>query len=97
MKNILLYTMLLLSLTTLSQTKHMDSVDYVRTINMYKKLEVKLQNNINFQNTNLKTKLIEIDLLNESLVKTKKQLKRQKIYKWIFVINSIGLGYYIIK
>ena len=50
-----------------------------------------------YQNTNLKAKLIEIDLLNESLVKTKKQLKRQKIYKWIFVINSIGLGYYIIK
>ena len=97
MKNILLYTTLLLSLTTLSQNKHTDSVDCVRTINMYKKLEVKLQNNINFQNTNLKAKLIEIDLLNESLVKTKKQLKRQKIYKWIFVINSIGLRYYIIK
>lgn len=44
-----------------------------------------------------KLKITEIDLLNESLVKTKKQLKRQKIYKWIFVINSIGLGYYIIK
>ena len=97
MKNILLYTILLLSLTISSQTKHIDSVDCVRTINMYKKLEVKLQNNINSQNTNLKAKLTEIDLLNESLIKTKKQLKRQKIYKWIFIINSIGLSYYIVK
>lgn len=97
MKNILLYAILLLSLTISSQTKHIDSVDCVRTINMYKKLEVKLQNNINSQNTNLKAKLTEIDLLNESLVKTKKQLKRQKIYKWVFIINSIGLSYYIVK
>ena len=80
MKNILLYAILLLSLTISSQTKHIDSVDCVRTINMYKKLEVKLQNNINSQNTNLKAKLTEIDLLNESLIKTKNQLKRQKIY-----------------
>ena len=96
MKNILIFAMLLLSLTTSSQTKHMDSVDCVRTINMYKKLEVKLQNNINFQNTNLKAKLIEIDLLNESLVKTKKQLKRQKIYMWTSITGNFVLGYFVI-
>jgi hypothetical protein len=88
--------MLLLSLTTSSQTKHMDSVDCVRTINMYKKLEVKLQNNINYQNTNLKLKLSEIDLLNESIINKNKRLKRQRICMWASITANFVLGYFIV-
>ena len=96
MKNILIFAILLLSLTTSSQTKHMDSVDCVRTINMYKKLEVKLQNNINYQNTNLKLKLSEIDLLNESIINKNKRLKRQRICMWTSITANFVLGYFII-
>lgn len=96
MKNILIFAMLLLSLTTSSQTKHMDSVDCVRTINMYKKLEVKLQNNINSQNINLKLKLSEIDLLNESILNKNKRLRRQRIYMWTSITGNFVLGYFII-
>lgn len=96
MKNILIFAMLLLSLTTSSQTKHMDSVDCVRTINMYKKLEVKLQNNINYQNTNLKLKLSEIDLLNESIINKNKRLKRQRICMWASITANFVLGYFIV-
>jgi CxxC motif-containing protein len=97
MKKLLLLISLTLSLTIFSQNKLVDSVDCARTINMYKKLEIKLQNNINSQNSILKLQTGEINLLNEHLVKTKKQVKKQKIYKWTSIVSSILLGCYIIK
>ena len=96
MKNILIFAMLILSLTTSSQTKHMDSVDCIRTINIYKKLEFKLQNNLNSHNINLKLKLSEIDLLNESILNKSKRLKRQRICMWTSITGNFVLGYFII-
>ena len=74
----------------------MDSVDCIRTINMYKKLEVKLQNNINSQNINLKLKQREIDLLNESILNKNKRLKRQRICMRTSITGNFVLAYFII-
>ena len=88
--------MLTLTLTTFSQN-YSDSVSCRQTISMYKKIESKLQSNITIQANALKSKNLEISLLNETIVKNNKDIKKQKIYKWISIVGSIGLGYYIIK
>jgi len=98
MKKILLIIMLTLTLTlaTFSQN-YTDSVSCRQTISMYKKIESKLQSNITAQSNTLKTKNLEIGLLNETIIKNNKRIKKQKIYKWLSILGNVGLVWYIIK
>ena len=96
MKTILLFIGLTLTLTAFSQNYN-DSIACRQTISMYKKIESKLQSSITAQSNTLKSKTLEISLLNETIIKNNKQIKKQKIYKWISIIGNVGLAYYIIK
>ena len=96
MKKILLFIGLTLTLTAFSQNYN-DSIACRQTISMYKKIESKLQSSITAQSNTLKSKTLEISLLNETIIKNNKQIKKQKIYKWISIIGNVGLAYYIIK
>ena len=96
MKKILLLSALILSLDLFSQN-YTDSVACRQTINMYKKIESKLQSTIISQANTLKSKNSEISLLNETIIKNNKDIKKQKIYKWISIVGTISLGCYIIK
>jgi len=96
MKKILLIIMLTLTLTTVSQN-YTDSVSCRQTISMYKKIESKLQSSITAQSNTLKTKNLEIGLLNETIIKNNKRIKKQKIYKWLSILGNVGLVWYIIK
>ena len=96
MKKILLIIMLTLTLTTFSQN-YTDSVSCRQTISMYKKIESKLQSSITAQGNTLKTKNLEIGLLNETIIKNNKRIKKQKIYKWLSILGNVGLVWYIIK
>ena len=96
MKTILLFIGLTLTLTAFSQNYN-DSIACRQTINMYKKIESKLQSSITAQSNTLKSKTLEISLLNETIIKNNKQIKKQKIYKWISIISNVGLACYIIK
>ena len=96
MKKILLIIMLTLTLTTFSQNYN-DSIACRQTISMYKKIESKLQSGITAQSNTLKTKNLEIGLLNETIIKNNKQIKKQKIYKWLSILGNVGLVWYIIK
>ena len=96
MKTILLFIGLTLTLTAFSQNYN-DSIACRQTISMYKKIESKLQSSITAQGNTLKSKTLEISLLNETIIKNNKQIKKQKIYKWISIIGNVGLAYYIIK
>jgi len=87
---------LILSLDLLSQN-YDDSVSCRQTISMYKKIESKLQSNITAQSNTLKTKNLEIGLLNETIIKNNKRIKKQKIYKWLSILGNVGLVWYIIK
>ena len=96
MKKILLLSALILSLDLLSQN-YTDSVACRQTISMYKKIETKLQSTIISQANTLKSKNSEISVLNESIIKNNKQIKKQRIYKWMSIIGNVGLACYIIK
>jgi hypothetical protein len=96
MKKILLLSSLILSLDLLSQN-YDDSVSCRQTISMYRKIESKLQSNITSQVNTLKLKNSEISLLNETIIKSNKDIKRQKIYKWISIVSAASMGIYIIK
>ena len=45
---------------------------------------------------NLKLKLSEIDLLNESILNKNKRLRRQRIYMWTSITGNFVLGYFVI-
>jgi hypothetical protein len=64
---------------------------------MYRKIEIKLQSNITSQANTLKSKNSEISLLNETIIKSNKDIRRQKIYKWISIVSAASMGIYIIK
>ena len=96
MKKILLFIALILSLDLLSQN-YTDSVSCRQTISMYRKIEIKLQSNITSQANTLKSKNSEISLLNETIIKSNKDIRRQKIYKWISIVSAASMGIYIIK
>jgi len=96
MKKLLLIIMLILTLTTFSQN-YTDSVSCRQTISMYKRIESKLQSSITAQGNTLKTKNLEIGLLNETIIKNNKRIKKQKIYKWLSILGNVGLVWYIIK
>ena len=49
------------------------------------------------QNYNDSSKNSEISVLNESIIKNNKQIKKQRIYKWMSIIGNVGLACYIIK
>ena len=96
MKKILLFIALTSTLITFSQN-YDDSVACRQTISMYRKIEIKLQSNITAQGNTLKLKNSEISLLNETIIKSNKDIRRQKIYKWISIVGTISLGCYILK
>ena len=96
MKKILLFIALTSTLITFSQN-YTDSVACRQTISMYRKIEIKLQSNITSQANTLKSKNSEISLLNETIIKNNKEIKKQKIYKWISIVGTISLGCYILK
>jgi hypothetical protein len=96
MKKILLFIALTSTLITFSQN-YDDSVACRQTISMYRKIESKLQSNITSQVNTLKLKNSEISLLNETIIKSNKDIKRQKIYKWISIVSAALMGIYIIK
>ena len=96
MKKILLFIALISTLTTFSQNYN-DSASCRQTISMYRKIESKLQSNVTAQNNLLKSKNSEISVLNESIIKNNKQIKKQTIYKLMSIIGNVGLAFYIIK
>lgn len=96
MKKILLFIALISTLTTFSQNYN-DSASCRQTISMYRKIESRLQSNVTAQNNLLKSKNSEISVLNESIIKNNKQIKKQRIYKWMSIIGNVGLACYIIK
>jgi hypothetical protein len=64
-------------------------------INMYKKMEIKLQTTISNQVTLIKLKQGELDLLQETLNVRDKQLKRQKFYKYVSIISGAVITGYL--
>ena len=64
-------------------------------INMYKKMEIKLQTTISNQVTLIKLKQGELDLLQETLNVRDKQLKRQKFYKYVSIISGAVITNYL--
>lgn len=96
MKKLLLFIALTSTLTTFSQNYN-DSAGCRQTIAMYRKIESKLQSSITAQSNTLKSKNSEISLLNETIIKNNKNIKKQKIYKWLSIICNVGLACYIIK
>ena len=96
MKKLLLFIALISTLTTFSQNYN-DSSGCRQTITMYRKIESKLQSSITAQSNTLKSKNSEISLLNETIIKNNKNIKKQKIYKWLSIVGNVGLACYIIK
>ena len=96
MKKLLLFIALTSTLTTFSQNYN-DSAGCRQTITMYRKIESKLQSSITAQSNTLKSKNSEISLLNETIIKNNKNIKKQKIYKWLSIVGNVGLACYIIK
>jgi len=64
-------------------------------ISMYKKIESKLQTTMSNQITLLKLKQSEIDVLQETVNVRDKQLKRQKLYKYVSIISGAVLSGYL--
>ena len=96
MKKLLLFIALISTISSFSQNYN-DSAGCRQTISMYRKMESKLQSNVTAQNNLLKSKNSEISLLNETIIKNNKDIKKQKIYKWISIVGTISLGCYILK
>jgi hypothetical protein len=71
------------------------SVEKDLIINMYKKMEIKLQTTISNQVTLIKLKQGEIDVLQETVNVRDKQLKRQKFYKYVSIISGAVLSGYL--
>jgi len=64
-------------------------------INMYKKMETKLQTTISNQVTLLKLKQGELDLVQSNLDLANKDIKKQKFYKYVSIISGAILSGYL--
>jgi hypothetical protein len=65
------------------------------TIKMYEKMEARLQAVVSNQKTILGNKEIELNEVNLMLIKTNKDLKKQKVYKLVAIVVGGSLSGYL--